>query len=744
MGEGQLCCGTANRGAIFAWDQGHFSTSNCRKPPLARVWGRCVALPTNISILNCSYNMAFAAPPSTFRTFLPTVQRNSFTRAPCHHPLLRRPYRQPALRTHFCSASQPPSTPTSNSIAMTPSIVSTDASTRLSLLRAELRTRGLDAFIVPSTDPHNSEYTASCFERRAFISQFTGSAGTAVITADAAYLWTDGRYFLQAETQLDTNSGWELMRAGLPETPTISVFLAEHLPPGSKIGIDPTLHSVDAADSIRAALEPVGSTLQLEPTPNPVDVVWAEARPAYPQGAVRIHESEYAGMDTPEKLNNLRSQMKTRAAHALILSMLDEVAWLFNIRGDDVPHCPVVIAYAMVTQDQATLYLDLSKVSSDVADRLAHDGVTISPYEAVVDDAQAIAKTGTIWFDPSSTSAALAAAVMNAQNYISMNGSEGKPASVIREPTPVVLAKAIKNEAELNGMLNAHIHDGVGLCSFLCWLENLVRSGDSISEVDAAKKLESFRAARPGFIMNSFDTIAGVGPNGAIIHYRAEEESCSIITGDEVFLLDSGGQYVDGTTDVTRTMHLKGAASEFEKQCFTRVLQGHIALDSTVFPRGTTGLMIDSFARRRLWAAGLDYRHGTGHGVGACLNVHEGPQSISGRPNSNKTALQQGMIVSNEPGYYEDGKFGIRLENLMYIVKKNTEHQFGGTDFLGFEPLTHVPIDKGMIITKMMDAAEIAWLDEYHEQVWQKLSVLMSDDDPARHWLWEKTRPLGQ
>lgn len=579
---------------------------------------------------------------------------------------------------------------------------------------------------MPSGDPHNSEYAPACYARRSFISGFDGTAGTALVTADGAFLWTDGRYFLQAEQQLDEN--WTLMRAGLPDTPSIPDFLAKNLPEGSVVGIDPFVHSIDSAKGIREALEKVGCTLVNFEAPNPVDVVWGD-RPAEPFGRVWLHDVRFAGRSVEEKLATLREDMTKKGCDHLMFSMLDESCWVFNIRGEDIPYCPVVLSYGLISKEQARLYVNKEKLEDGVEESLRSAGVTVLQYEQVLSDVRKIAKEGTekIWLDPTSTSQALSDAA----------GEAG-----VRETTPVQLAKACKNEAELHGMREAHIRDGVALSSFLCWVEDYVRDGErTLSEVDAGTKLGEFRMAQKGFLTNSFGTIAGSGPNGAVIHYSAAPGECGYISNKEVFLLDSGGQYEDGTTDVTRTMHLGGTATAHEKECYTRVLQGHIAIDTAVFPEDTTGLMLDTLARVPLWSIGLDYRHGTGHGVGACLNVHEGPQSISPRIGSNRVGLRAGMILSNEPGYYENGSFGIRIENLLIVVKKNTAHEFGGNNFLGFERLTHAPIDKSMIMPSLLSETEIRWLDTYHEDVWRKLSPCM-EDGRYKDWLWEKTRPL--
>lgn len=600
---------------------------------------------------------------------------------------------------------------------------------RLIALRAELSKRKIDAFIIPSTDNHHSEYPAPCFARRSFISLFDGSAGTAVVTADDARLWTDGRYFLQAEKQLDASS-WMLMRSGLPDTPTITEFLTS-LSPDTVVAVDPFLYSINEARVLEDALSLVGISLVPIKGENPVDVVWdldTAPRPAFPSGTVRRHDTRYAGRTVADKLEMLRTVMRENECSQMIFSMLDEVAWIYNIRADgDVPQCPVALSYARVGLEDAAFYVDHAKVPEDVRHSLLEDGVKICPYENILQDVSSFARDGNrIWVDPLSTAWAFGQAAVD---------------NIFLKETPVPHQKAVKNDAELTGMREAHVRDGVALCRFLAWLHRHIDDVGTLTEVEAAEKLESFRAAQEGFLSTSFTTIAGSGPNSAIIHYSPIEGKCGVVSAKEVFLLDSGGQYVDGTTDVTRTMHLGKSATSHEKKCFTRVLKGHIAIDQLTFPSGTTGFMIDAFARLPLWSAGLDYRHGTGHGVGACLNVHEGPHSISPRIGSHKAALCKGMIVSNEPGYYEDGKFGIRIENLVEVIEKNTEFNFGEKEYLGFRRLTLVPIDKSMIEMELLTTDEINWLDNYHEEVWEQLSHHVEPGD-CLDWLWEQTRPL--
>lgn len=470
---------------------------------------------------------------------------------------------------------------------------------RLSLLRAELEQRSLDAFLVPTADAHASEYPPARFERRAFLTSFTGSAGTAVVTEKRALLWTDGRYFLQAAKELGEE--WELMRSGEPDVPTPHDWLAKEMMTGSRVAIDPFVHTCSGVEKLEKTLAPAGIKLVRLTDSNPVDAVWGAARPTLPAAPIRKHPVRLAGKSVSQKLSNVRDLMQKRGVTHMLASMLDEVCWLFNIRGSDVPHCPVVMSYALVGMNDAMLYVDTSKVGETISDALMEAGVQVEPYEDVLIGLKKLSERSDtrIWMNPGSINAAL---------------REVAGETAVLEKTPIAMLKACKNEREIAAIKAAHIRDGLAKCQFLSWLEAYVKDGSTISEVGAGKKLEQFRAAQEGFITTSFSTIAGSGPNGAIIHYSAKEGSCGMVSRDEVFLLDSGGQYVDGTTDVTRTMHLGGNPTEYEKECFTRVLQGHIALDRAVFPEGTTGLMIDALARAPLWSMGLDYRHGTGHG----------------------------------------------------------------------------------------------------------------------------------
>ncbi|KAL5701872.1 Xaa-Pro aminopeptidase [Ranunculus cassubicifolius] len=613
---------------------------------------------------------------------------------------------------------------------------------------------GIDAYIIPSQDAHQSEFIAECFMRRPYISGFTGSAGTAVVTKDKAALWTDGRYFLQAEKQLSPS--WMLMRAGNYGVPTTSEWLNDVLAPGCRVGIDPFLFSADAAEALKEEISKKKHELVYLHNANLVDEIWKDSRPGPPIQPVRLHDLKYAGLPVSSKLASLRSELARAGASAIVISMLDEIAWLLNLRGNDVPHSPVMYAYLVVETGSTKLFIDNAKVTPEIMAHLKEAGVELRPYEGILSDIESLAARGIrVWLDTSSVNAAIVNTYRSAcEGYLKKTSSKNKgkangglnghatPLAGVYRVSPISMAKAVKNEAELKGMENSHLRDAAALSEFWAWLEEEINNNVILTEVDVADKLLQFRQKQYGFMDTSFETIAGSGVNGAIIHYKPEPESCSVVDANNLFLLDSGAQYIDGTTDITRTVHF-GKPSAREKECFTRVLQGHIALDQAVFPENTPGFLLDAFARSSLWKIGLDYRHGTGHGVGAALNVHEGPQSISFRF-GNMTALQKGMVVSNEPGYYEDHSFGIRIENLLFVKEMNTPNRFGGTEYLGFEKLTFVPIQSKMVDLSLLSIAEVDWLNEYHSQVWDKVSPLLEEGSAARQWLWNNTRPVGK
>ena len=510
------------------------------------------------------------------------------------------------------------------------------SSDKLSSLRTLMAEESIDAYLVPSDDPHLSEYVAPCYERRAFISGFTGSAGVAVVTADEAYLWTDGRYWLQAEQELD-GASWKLMKQGSPGCPEVAKFLCDTLGGGKAqketpraVGIDPSVHAAAVAKDLASTLGSRGIELRPIEGRNLVDEVWGAARPRPPAGAVRVHPAEFAGATVGSKLATLARELDKAGADALVAASLDEVAYLFNIRGADIACCPVVLAYALVQRTgkgggaaggsgkhcQATLYVDREKLGPEASMQLMADGVAIKGYDAITEDLASLGKAGSrLMVDPKRVNYGL----LSPLGY----GTAKKGQLVEVANSPITESKAVKNEGELSGMVAAHLRDGAAVASFFCWLEETVSGAGkrAVSEVEIDEAVTGFRRRQPHFLDVSFPTIAGANGNGAIIHYRAEEASCSAVDDKSLLLLDSGAQYEDGTTDVTRTVHL-GEPSETQRECFTRVLKGNIALDTAVFPENTPGFVLDVFARRSLWEAGMDYAHGTGHGVGAALNVH--------------------------------------------------------------------------------------------------------------------------
>eukprot|EP01024_Parvocaulis_polyphysoides_P073402 TRINITY_DN9444_c0_g1_i5.p1 TRINITY_DN9444_c0_g1~~TRINITY_DN9444_c0_g1_i5.p1 ORF type:complete len:662 (-),score=97.11 TRINITY_DN9444_c0_g1_i5:457-2265(-) len=592
-----------------------------------------------------------------------------------------------------------------------------------------MKSAGVDAYIIPTDDAHMSEYVRTCDTRREFISGFTGSAGTAVVTMEDALLWTDGRYFLQAESQLGTD--WKLMKDGTPTCPKIEDWLKKELKAGAKIGIDPYIHTVGKVRTYSETLKKGGKELVMLYDGNLVDKIWTDS-PPFPQNTVRIHGLEFSGTTVSQKLQDLREQMKQDETQVLILSMLDEVAWVTNLRGSDVEYNPTFIAYFVLTLDSATLYVDQIKITQQVNEHLSEANVQIKAYEDVTQDVKELAeKKFKFLISPSTLNHALYS--------VALEACGGDTGLFVEKLSPVCEIKACKNETELQAMREAHLRDASALCSFLYWLEQHVcEQNNTISEYNVHVEVTKWRAKQQGFLEPSFFTIAGANGNGAIIHYHPEEETSAMIDKNTMLLIDSGGQYDCGTTDVTRTFHL-GTPTDYQKECFTRVLKGHIALGRIVFPNKTPGIAIDALARHSLWDAGLNYRHGTGHGVGAALNVHEGPISISTRY-YNAEPLKIGMICSNEPGYYEDGAFGIRIESLMEIQQAKTAYQFGDEPYLCFKPLTLVPIQQKMLKMDLLKEDEIQWLNDYHKTVYEQVSPRLSGVE--LEWLRQNTQPI--
>ncbi|KAI9361248.1 peptidase M24, structural domain-containing protein [Zopfochytrium polystomum] len=591
----------------------------------------------------------------------------------------------------------------------------TATSDRLAALRALMADRNLHAYIVPSEDAHQSEYIAACDGRRAFISGFTGSAGIAIVTETSAALWTDGRYFLQASQQLDSN--WILQKSGLPDVPSKEEWLVQVLPPASRVGLDPTVITVSAARTLSESLTKAGHALV--PTPgNLVDKIWAD-RPAAPAGKAFLLPVRYAGKHAEEKIADLRKAIdEKKGVWGVLVSALDEIAWLFNLRGADIPYNPVFFAYALVAKSEVFLYVDEAKLDDSIKQELSRINVTIRPYASVFSHLKELGEkyaNEKLWID-SRCSLAL---------QDSLGGEK-----LVEETTrsPIQSTKCIKNPVELEGFRNCHIRDASALCRFFAWLEH-----------ELVEK--RFRSALPDFIGLSFDTISGSGSNGSIIHYKPEKETCKKIDVNALYLCDSGAQFWDGTTDVTRTLHF-GTPKPFEKEAFTRVLKGHIQIDLTVFPRGTTGYILDPISRTALWKAGLDFRHGTGHGVGHFLNVHEGPHGIGTRIAYNDVPLEAGMTVSNEPGYYEDGEFGIRIENVLAVKEIQASKNFGGRGYLGFEHFTVVPIQTKLIDAKLLTPEELKWINDYNQECFEKVSPLLEPGSLAYKWLEKESQPL--
>ena len=586
---------------------------------------------------------------------------------------------------------------------------------RIHALRMTFRPNNIKAFIIPSTDPHLSEYVAPYWMSREWISGFTGSAGTAVILMDKAGLWTDSRYFLQAEKELE-GSGITLYKEMLPETPSITKFLCQNLKPGESVSIDGKMFSVQQVEQMKEDLAPY--QLQVNLFGDPLKNIWKD-RPSMPDAPAFIYDVKYAGKSCGEKVAAIRTELKKKGIFALFLSSLDEIAWTLNLRGSDV-HCnPVIVSYLLVTQDEVVYFISPEKITQEVNEYLQEQQVSLRKYDEAESFLNSFAGEN-ILIDPKKTNYAIYSAINPA-------------CKVVRGESPVTLLKAIRNEQEIAGIHHAMQRDGVALVKFLKWLEASVLSGKE-TELSVDRKLHEFRAAQPLYMGESFDTIAGYKEHGAIVHYSATEESDVTLQSKGFLLLDSGAQYLDGTTDITRTIAL-GELTEEEKTDYTLILKGHIALAMAKFPAGTRGAQLDVLARMPIWSHGMNFLHGTGHGVGHFLSVHEGPQSIS--MNENPIVLQPGMVTSNEPGVYKAGSHGIRTENLT-LVCKDKEGMFG--EYFKFETITLCPICKKGIIKEMLTAEEVKWFNDYHQTVYKKLSPSLNEEE--KKWLLEATKAI--
>jgi Xaa-Pro aminopeptidase len=591
---------------------------------------------------------------------------------------------------------------------------------RLSALREQLKADRLDGFVVPLTDEHMSEYVGSYAQRLAWLTGFQGSAGAAAVLPEEAAIFVDGRYTLQVREQVDGNH-WSYQ--SVPET-SIADWLKVHAPDGGRIGYDPWLHTKDWVTKAREALADKGAEL-VAVRKNPIDAVWAD-QPEPSRARLIVQPDQYAGRSSASKRQEMADWLKEQKADCAVLAALDSIAWTFNVRGKDVDHTPVALSFALVNADgTADLFVASEKIGDDVRQHLGN-GVRVHE-RSDFEPALAGLAGRTVAVDPERSVAAIFEALENAG------------AKIVSRRDPSILPKAIKNEVEIAGHQAAQSRDGAALARFLHWLSIEAPKG-GVDELGAAARLQSLRQAGGDLRDLSFDTISGAGPNGAIVHYRVSPETNRPLEMDSIYLVDSGGQYPDGTTDVTRTVVIGTPTAEM-KDRFTRVLQGHVALARARFPAGTRGSQLDSFARQFLWRAGVDYAHGTGHGVGSFLAVHEGPQRISpvgsAQPGGDEP-LKAGMILSNEPGYYKTGEYGIRIENLVLVVPVEVEG--AEKKLLGFETLTFAPIERRLIETAMLSADERAWVDDYHAQVLNVVGPQLEGD--ARAWLEEQCAPL--
>ena len=589
---------------------------------------------------------------------------------------------------------------------------------RLARLRAAMREHGVAAYLVPSSDPHQSEYVPDHWARREWVSGFTGSAGELAVGLTGGGLWTDGRYHLQARQQL-RGTGIRLFPVGEKDVPDLETHLAKTLPKEAAVGVDPAVLAMKRGRRIARTLAPAGVALKpidgnlVDAARGPVPIPRARA-------TVAPLPTRFSGESSASKLRRVRRAMREREADALVVTTLDAIAWLFNVRGADVAYNPVVVAYAVVTPDEAILHVDRGKLGAAAKahlDRFAR----VEPYAAVRRTLRGLGRRkAAVWIDPETTSLMCARLLDGARPILA--------------PSPIPRMKARKNAVELAGIRAAHRRDGAAMVRFLRWLERSVPAG-GVTEMGAAAKLDGLRAEGERFRGLSFPTIAGYADHGAVIHYKVDEASDAPLRPEGLFLVDSGGHYLDGTTDVTRTLLLGGRPTDVQRDCYTRVLKGHIAIAAARFPAGVTGARLDTLARAPLWQSGRDYAHGTGHGVGAYLNVHEGPQSISHR--STEVPLEPGNVQSNEPGYYEPGAFGIRIENLVEVVE---DEAAGPGGFLRFDTLTLCPIEKRLVDPALLSAGERGWLDAYHARVLDTLGPDLDRDERA--WLEAACAPL--
>ncbi len=592
-----------------------------------------------------------------------------------------------------------------------------DIQARIGQLRDAMRADGVDAVIIPQTDPHQGEYLADHWQVRRWLSGFTGSAGDLVVLADEAFIWADSRYWLQAAQQLD-GTGISVMEDGKPETPAIVDYLCAKLPSGSTVGIDGMLFNVSATRDMQQAFEAKGISLKVDF--NPIDTLWLD-RPAIPANDVFVHPVEFSGEDAVSKIGRVMDEVAKRGADAIFISDLAEIAWTLNIRSSDVECNPVATSFLYLGPQGATLFIDQRKINADVEAYLSARYISTRPYGDILSFLSGLPENEHVLISSGQSAGALLP-VLGARAIVGTSA--------------VAMLKAVKNETQLKGVRDAMLRDGVAMVRSLMEIEATMAAGEHLTEIGVGDILLRNRRQGERFFDLSFETIAGFGPHGAIVHYSATPESDATLTPDNLLLIDSGANYIDGTTDITRTITL-GNPTNAQRHDFTLVMKGHIALATAIFPVGTRGAQLDVLARINLWKEGLSYLHGTGHGVGHFLNVHEGPQSI--RLNDTLAPMTPGMITSNEPGLYREGEYGIRCENLVLTTDAFTT-DFG--HFLKFETLTLCPFDIRLFDTDIMTDEEIRWVNDYHAMVCERLLPLL--DAPAQEWLIEKTRPISK
>lgn len=588
---------------------------------------------------------------------------------------------------------------------------------RLAAMRQFMEEKNLDAFIIPSTDAHLSEYPPQHWESRKWISGFTGSAGTAVVTKEKAGVWTDSRYFLQAAEELH-ETGFDLFKMGQPETPEMTDWIIAQTGKGGKVGIDGLVYAASDALALKKRLEAKG--IALDTSYDPFTVIRAD-RPAIPTNKAFTLPVEIAGESVADKIKRINEQLKKADADGILIVTLDAVAWTFNLRGNDVEYNPVAVAYAYVSEKESVLFIDPEKLTDEVANAYLEQGIRITGYDEIFEYVARL---------PEKSSVCITG------NKINYKLLQAIPAHcrIVDIPSPVDLMKSVKNETELKGFRNAMVKDGVALVKFYMWLEKAVPAGE-VTEMKVEEKLREVRSAQDLYVGESFGTICGYAGNGAIIHYHASPESSLQVEPKGLLLIDSGAQFRDGTTDITRTVAV-GKLTKQMKKDYTNVLKGHIALATAIFPEGTRGSQLDILARKALWENKLTYWHGTGHGIGHFLNVHEGPQNI--RLEENPTVLKPGMVTSNEPGLYRAGKYGIRIENLIVTQEHARTKEFG--TFLDFETITLCPIDTRPIARKMLTKKERKWLNRYHQMVYKQLSEHLTNEEKA--WLKKRTKAI--